>query len=35
MKQLRCAFYVRVSKTNGHQNPEVQLNDLRQLVAGH
>jgi DNA invertase Pin-like site-specific DNA recombinase len=29
MKQLRCVFYVRVSTNNGHQNPEVQLNDLR------
>lgn len=29
MKQVRCVFYVRVSTSNGHQNPEVQLNDLR------
>jgi DNA invertase Pin-like site-specific DNA recombinase len=29
MKQLRCAFYVRVSTNNGQQNPEVQLNDMR------
>jgi len=29
MKQVRCAFYVRVSTHNGQQNPEVQLNDLR------
>jgi len=29
MKQIRVAFYVRVSTSNGHQNPEVQLNDMR------
>jgi DNA invertase Pin-like site-specific DNA recombinase len=29
MKHIRAAFYVRVSTSNGQQNPEVQLNDMR------
>ena len=33
MKQLRAAFYVRVSKANGHQDPEMQFNDLRPFVT--
>jgi DNA invertase Pin-like site-specific DNA recombinase len=33
MKQLRAAFYVRVSKAKGQQDPEVQLNDLRPFAA--
>lgn len=32
MKQLRAAFYVRVSTTNHHQDPEMQLGDLRPFV---
>ncbi len=33
MKQLRAAFYVRVSKAKGLQDPEMQLNDLRPFGA--
>jgi DNA invertase Pin-like site-specific DNA recombinase len=33
MKQLRAAFYVRVSKAKGQQDPEMQLNDLRPFAA--
>jgi len=29
MKQLRCVLYARVSTTNHHQDPEMQLGDLR------
>jgi DNA invertase Pin-like site-specific DNA recombinase len=29
MKQLRCALYARVSTTNHHQDPEMQLGDMR------
>ncbi len=35
MKQLRAAFYVRVSTTNHHQDPEMQLGDLRPFVEAH
>jgi DNA invertase Pin-like site-specific DNA recombinase len=33
MKQLRAAFYVRVSTTNHHQDPEMQLGDLRPFAV--
>lgn len=33
MKQLRAAFYVRVSTTNHQQDPEMQLGDLRPFAA--
>jgi DNA invertase Pin-like site-specific DNA recombinase len=33
MKQQRCVFYVRVSTTNHHQDPEMQLGDLRPFAA--
>ncbi len=33
MKQLRAAFYVRVSTSNHQQDPEMQLGDLRPFAA--
>ena len=33
MKQLRAAFYVRVSTSNHQQDPEMQLGDLRRFAA--
>ena len=33
MKQLRAAFYVRVSTSNHHQDPEMQLADLRPFAT--
>ncbi len=33
MKQARAAFYVRVSTSNHHQDPEMQLGDLRPFAA--
>lgn len=33
MKQLRAALYARVSTSNGQQDPEMQLRELRQFAA--
>jgi len=32
MKQQRCALYARVSTSNGQQDPEMQLRELRQFA---
>src|SRR5450432_3003082 len=34
MKQ-RCALYARVSTLNGHQDPEMQLRELREFACAH
>src|ERR1019366_3582145 len=33
MKQLRAVLYARVSTLNGHQDPEMQLRELREFAV--